>query len=121
MKGPLYISDDGKKQGTEQEVQDYERALSPLAKLNLPWVSPGSPANRLAGVRDQRTNIRLFSAEPWLVEFVNEGLPLIEEMRRYVTQNWTDDWRSPSRVLDTYSNQVRRLILAYEKALGIQP
>lgn len=110
MKGPLYISDDEKKQGTQAEVEAYEAALNPLAKFKFPWTDFWYNANgkhAFAGAVSAAQTIALLNL-----------MPLVEELR----QEWNTDapyWRKSTWTTRSGSTTAN-LLIAYEKALGIE-
>lgn len=110
----VWISDDGTKQGTEEEVRAYEEALAnPMRKLHLPW-------RRVSNhVRDANDNLRFLFREPWLTEFINEGLPLIEKTKQGWNKRWPE-WRNYNGYTNA-DDATRDLLLLYERVLGVEP
>ncbi len=107
-----YISDDGKCEGTREEVEAYEASLNPLAKFKFPWHlgTGGAWLNKDNGFAV--TN----NAEQ-ATELLNLT-PLVEELRQSFEESFPD-WRTSD--FDWRMNRdTRALILAYEKALGIE-
>lgn len=98
MKGPLYISDDEKKQGTQAEVEAYEKALNPLATYMFPYHS----GYILGATTSALLNL----------------MPLVEELRQ-VIGTYAPNWRNDGPASKDFT-AVRALLLAYEKALGIE-
>ena len=113
MKGPLYRSDDGQKEGTREEVEVYEASLNPLAKFKFPW--------RLAADGSWRNTESSFAVTDLTtlttIELLNL-MPLVEELRQAFDM-CVPGWRTKD-FNDRWVRSVRNLLLAYEKALGIE-
>lgn len=98
MKGPLYISDDGQKEGTQAEVEAYEKALNPLATYMFPYHG----GERLGPTTSALLNL----------------MPLVEELRQ-TWNSFSSDWRG-SNWGSPVLRSSQKLLLAYEEALGIE-
>ncbi len=113
MKGPLYRSDDGQKEGTREEVEAYEASLNPLAKFKFPW-------HRESGGLWENSNNDLALGQVTnnqAIALLNL-MPLVEELRCSFSEAFPD-WRV--RHFDWRMNRdTRDLLLAYEKALGVK-
>ena len=99
-----YISDDGTTKGTQAEVEAYEKALNPLAKFGFPWC-----------ITDGGSWVRADESYVWgrldynrQVTALLNLMPLVEELRQ------TFDREEPQ------NKAAANLLLAYEKALGIE-
>ena len=114
MKGPLYRSDDGQKEGTREEVEAYEASLNPLAKFKFPW--------RLAADGSWRNTESSFAVTDLTtlttIELLNL-MPLVEELRQKFLSVFGSEWRT-CYISSSSSSKARDLLLAYEKALGIE-
>lgn len=117
MKGPLYISDDGQKQGTQAEVEAYEASLNPIAKFKFPWHQKVP-----SGWWTTCTETDVWeSVDPKAAIDLLNLMPLVEDLRQAMTKEYPD-WRTHEydggwafRLVSTQA-----LLLAYEKALGVK-
>ena len=116
MKGPLYRSDDGQKEGTREEVEAYEASLNPLAKFKFPWrlSGDGSWRNTESGFAIAITS----SGALTTIKLLNL-MPLVEELRQTFPSDFID-WRKDGRFFTPSNTKVQALLIAYEKALGIE-
>ncbi len=112
MKGPLYRSDDGQKEGTREEVEAYEASLNPLAKFKFPW-EVSDRGFMWNAVRNSA--YRNISTEE-LCALLNL-MPLVEELRQAIEKQ-VPQWRTADWQRDLDATQ--KLLLAYEKALGVK-
>ena len=113
MKGPLYRSDDGQCEGAQAEVEAYEASLNPLAKFKFPWHlgTGGAWLNKDNG-------FAVANNAEQATELLNL-MPLVEELRQTFDKCFPG-WRTKN-FNDRWVRSVRALLLAYEKALGIEP
>lgn len=114
MKGPLYISDDGQKQGTQAEVEAYEAALNPLAKFHFPWTTNWDNALGNPAIDSYTPDAVSRSEASALLNL----MPLVEELRQ-TWNSFNSDWRG-SNWGSPVLRSSQKLLLAYEKALGIE-
>lgn len=121
MKGPLYRSDDGKCEGTRQEVAAYERGLNPLAKFKFPWRMSAHGgwmnAEDNNALSENTTGRRIRETEADAIALLNL-MPLVEELRQTFEVHWPE-WRQGGFIAKS-DTTTRNLLLAYEKALGIE-
>lgn len=110
MKGPLYRSDDGQKEGTREEVEAYEASLNPLAKFKFPWaITPSGWRNKEhEPVNEMIAGIALLNL-----------MPLVEDLRQAVARGVGVNWRDRS-MYGGWGEEARALLLAYEKALEVK-
>lgn len=106
----VWKSDDGKKEGTKTEVDEYEASLSPSKIMKLPWKPMPEYGS---GPYDYTRDSVLLSRFEAALQFINKIVPQLENLDKlslgdiYRKRDWSGggytDWQiQVAEILKTY-------------------